>query len=279
MRFICKISIQEGGMKKAKEENNKINISLILVIIFIFLGMVKICAAGFLGFGDSASWKEEVLLHDGSKIIVERWQKHGGRHEPGQRPGIAERSINFTLPGTKNIIKWKDEYSEDVGRSSLKPLALDIINGTIYIVTTPVGMLAYNKWDRPNPPYIFFKFSGKDEKWERITLAELPVEFKNINLVIDTMNNEEELVRQGIISAEKVKEFNSRLTQEEYKTIVRTPLKTMNEPIMVPTKEGGWLSIDWFTSQPSYEACKNFSKRKKVRTEHCPCNAIFKGGK
>ena len=152
--------------------NSKVSIGIIITLIFIFIGVTNMSAAGFLGFGDGVSWKEEVLLHDGSKIIVERWQKHGGRHEPAQRPGIAERSLNFTLPGTKNIIKWKDEYSDDVGRSSLKPLALDIINGTAYIVTKPVGVLAYNKWGRPNPPYVIFKFEGKE--WKRITLAELP---------------------------------------------------------------------------------------------------------
>lgn len=38
--------------------------------------------AGFLGFG-GYSWKEEVLLHDGSKIVVERSVERGGRHEIG----------------------------------------------------------------------------------------------------------------------------------------------------------------------------------------------------
>ena len=258
-------------MRKGKERY-KIIFGMNLVLAFIFTGLTN-NAFGFLGFGDTASWKEEVLLHDGSKIIVERWQKHGGRHELGQRPGIAEHSITFTLPETKKAIKWKDEYSEDVGRSSLELLALDIINGTTYIVTKPVGMLAYNKWGRPNPPYVIFKLEGK--VWKRISLAELPVEFKNINLVIVTMNDEEELVRQGVISAERVKEFNSSLTQEEYKTIIRTPLKTMNEPIMVPTKDG-WYGIDWFSDQPNHEACLKACSRYWVKHGHCPCDDLFK---
>ena len=215
---------------------------LTLALVFIFTGLTN-NAFGFLGFGNTAKWKEEVLLHDGSKIIVERWQKHGGRHEPGQRPGIAEHSITFTLPGTNKTIKWKDEYSEDVGGSSLEILALDIKNGTTYIVTKPVGMLAYNKWERPNPPYIIFKLDGK--VWKRISLAELPVEFKNINLVIDTMNDEEELVKQGLVSAEMIKEFNSSLTQEEYKTIVRTPLKPGSPGVSgeeLIYYKGGWIS-------------------------------------
>ncbi len=34
------------------------------------------------------SWREEVLLHDGSKIVAERFVLRRGRHEIGQRPPI-----------------------------------------------------------------------------------------------------------------------------------------------------------------------------------------------
>lgn len=179
-------------------------------------------AFGFLGFGKTASWKEEVLLHDGSKIVVERWQKHGGRGEVGQSP-IKEHTITFTLPGTKQVITWKDEYSEDVWRSNFVLVALHILNATPYIITTTYGCLAYNKWGRPNPPYVIFKLEGNE--WKRIQLPELPLEFKNINLVINPSSDEKKLVSHGVASAEIVKELNSSLTQEAYKTIIRTPLK------------------------------------------------------
>ncbi len=45
---------------------------------------------GALPFGGN-SWKEEVLLHDGSKIIVERTVERGGRHEVGQKPSYKEQ--------------------------------------------------------------------------------------------------------------------------------------------------------------------------------------------
>jgi len=86
-----------------------------LLVFFILSGVTSMNAFGLLGFGNTASWKEEVLLHDGSKIIVKRWQKHGGDHEIGQEPGISEQSVTFTLPGTKETIQWKDEYSPEVG--------------------------------------------------------------------------------------------------------------------------------------------------------------------
>jgi hypothetical protein len=154
---------KEGGMRKEnekRERNNKTSLSIIIFVL-IFIGVTNMSEAGFLGIGNTASWKEEVLLHDGSKIIVERWQKRGGGHEIGQKPPIREQSITFTLPGTIKIINWKDEYSEDIGHSNFDLVALHILNATPYIITTPNLCLSYNKWGRPNPPYVIFKFDGK----------------------------------------------------------------------------------------------------------------------
>jgi hypothetical protein len=39
--------------------------------------------AGLFGLGGT-SWKEEVLLHDGSTILVDRSVVRGGRHEIGR---------------------------------------------------------------------------------------------------------------------------------------------------------------------------------------------------
>jgi hypothetical protein len=78
--------------------------------------------AGLLGFGGD-SWKEEVLLHDGSRIIVERSQSYGRRHEVGQSPPIKEQDITFTLPSTSKTIEFKSEYGEDIGRANFKLLA------------------------------------------------------------------------------------------------------------------------------------------------------------
>lgn len=232
-------------------------------IIFIFililnLGVATVTACGFMGFGDTAKWKEEVLLHDGRKIVVERWQKHGGRHEPGQEPDIKEHSITFTLPGTKQFIRWKDEYSEEIGRSNFKLVALHILNATPYIITTPRLCISYNKWGRPNPPYVIFKYERN--AWKRIGLPELPIEFKNINLVITTSGDEEELVKLGLASAEKVKELNSSLTQAEYKTIVRTQLNPGALGVSCPD----WGSSRWTSPKaPS----QNSPKRKGMEKQ------------
>ncbi len=206
------------------------------------LGVSMSANAGLFGFGGT-SWKEEVLLHDGSKIVVERSQSRGGRHEIGQAPPVKEHSITFTLPGTSKRVTWKDDYSEDVGSANFTLLALHILNGVPYIVASTYGCLSYNKWGRPTPPYVLFKFDGA--AWLRIQLSEFPTEFNNINLVKDTSNNEGVLRNQDFVSVEQVKELNSGYRQLEYRTLLREPVKS-GEGSLVNCKElvfykGAWV--------------------------------------
>jgi hypothetical protein len=194
----------------------------LLLRLFKTICLVSTLGVSMSAYGmDQFSWKEEVLLHDGSKIVVTRSQSHGGRGETGQSP-IKEHSITFTLPGSNKSITWKDEYSDDVGHSNFDLLALHILNDTPYIVAFPYGSIAYKKWGSPNPPYVFFKYDGNT--WQRIPLIEFPSEFKNINVVINTSAHEAEINSQSLVRTEAVKKFNSSLKQEEYKNIIRTPL-------------------------------------------------------
>src|ERR1022692_3793360 len=114
----------------------------------------------------SKDWKEEVLLHDGQKIIVSRSQSYGGQHEIGQPSPIKTHTISFLLPNSNTTITWTSEYGEELGRTNFNLLAVHVLNGTPYIVASPNLCLSYNKWGRPNPPYVFFKNDGKD--WQRI---------------------------------------------------------------------------------------------------------------
>lgn len=212
------------------------------IVLIFTLGMSMSANAGLFGFG-STSWKEEVLLHDGSKIIVERSFSRGGRHEITQGSPIKEQDVTFTLPGTKQSITWKSEYSEDIGRSNFNLLALHILNGTPYVVASPNLCISYNKWGRPNPPYVFFKYDGK--AWQRIPLAEFPAEFKEINVVITVGDYDftEATKKSAVISAATVKKLNSELTQPEYKTILREPFAKVNCIELVLYK-GSWIMPD-----------------------------------
>jgi hypothetical protein len=161
--------------------NRQVLVWLCTAISLLFtLGASRSVDAGFLGFGGD-SWKEEVLLHDGSKFIIERKVERGGRHEVGQKPPYKEQSLVFTIPGTSQQVTWEDNFSEDLGSANFLPMLLDIRDGIAYLVVSPMGCLSYNKSGRPNPPYVIFKYEGK--VWQRIPLQELPAEIKTPNLI------------------------------------------------------------------------------------------------
>jgi hypothetical protein len=214
------------------------------------------------GFGGE-SWKEEVLMHDGQKLIVTRSQSYGGQHEIGQPPPIKEHTISFMLPNTKETITWTSEYGEDIGRTNFYLLAVHVLNGTPYIVASPNLCLSYNKWGRPNPPYVFFKYDGKE--WQRISLEEFPTEFQTINVALDILGREvKNLVSLGVVSSNKIKELNHHTRQPEYKTILREPMKqgsgatscpiptTMTGKLIAPEVDGKPLYNNWWPFAPEW---------------------------
>lgn len=177
------------------------------------------------GCGGSRNWKEEVLLHDGSKIIVKRSQTYRGRHEIGQSTPVGEHTIKFELPGSNASLTWTSEYGEDLGRTNFKLLALHVLDGTPYLVAEPNLCLSYNKWGRPNPPYLVFKHDGK--AWLRVPLSELPAEFKSINLIVNN-GREKDIAalakQQGHVSANDIAKLNGSLRQPQYRSILREPM-------------------------------------------------------
>jgi hypothetical protein len=245
--------------------------------LLLMTGVGMSAGAGLLGLG-GMSWKEEVLLHDGSKIIADRSVELGGRHELGQKPPIKEQSLTFTLPSNKQRVIWQDHYSEDVGSSNFNPLLLEIVNGTAYVLVSPAGCLSYNKWGRPNPPYVVFKYQGKE--WKRVSLQELPVEIKLPNIVISSPDDVAKNAKNGLLSVEMIKQANAGFGQPQYRTILREAIANAGGSRcgeMVPYGKGGWLGLDWFSDQPTYEACSKFCETKGVSPQNCPCASLFKG--
>jgi hypothetical protein len=247
---------------------------------FLILAVLLVSAtanAGLFGIG-GLSWNEEVLLHDGKTIVVERHSGFGGRREFSQGAPIKEQSVTFSLPGRNQSIVWKSEFSEDVGRANFTLLAVHILNGTPYIVAEPNLCLAFNKWGRPNPPYVFFKHDGK--KWQRISLEEFPVEFKELNVTIDVKDPYlfDAIDHNKVLPASVIKKLNGSLTQHIYKTILREPIKREGPEWcseMVLMGDGGWSGLGPFKRQASLEACFKYCAREKVAPQDCPCNRLF----
>ena len=226
----------------------------------------------------SMNWKEEALQNDGSIIVVERTVERAGRHEIGQPPPIKEQRLSFTLPDTGQHVIWKDQYTEDVGGASFLPMLLAVSKDSAYLVVTPAGCLPYNKWGRPNPPYVVFKYQSN--AWQRIALQELPLEFKQVNLALSSPDDAAKEARHGLLTSEQIKQWNSSDTRlPEYQTILRTPGVYSETGCMkeVYDGNGGWMSEDWFTNQPTQEACLKVCKQNHIDAKYCPCGSLFKG--
>lgn len=250
--------------------------ALRMAIAIVALGACMNADAGLFGIGGT-SWKEEVLLHDGSKIIVERFVERGGRHEIGQKGAYIKQSLTFILPATGDRVEWIDSFSEDIGSASFLPMLLDVMAGVPYLVAKPMGCLSYNKWGRPNPPYVIFKY--REKGWGRVPLAELPAEINTPNLISSAPDMEVERTGKNFFSAEMIQAFTASYESDVSKTVLREAVTNAGRSCIKTDyyENAGWLSPDWFTDQPSLEACLKFCGYKNIKTNNCPCNAIYKG--
>jgi len=187
-------------------------------------------------FNHTMSWKEEVLLHDGSKIIAERHYNLGGYPAiESQERAALDVTVTFDLPGANKKITWKTDYDNSQPEpNSLNLIRLDVVKGVPYIATYPAGCIAYNKWGRPNPPQILFKYAN--EQWQRITLAELPPELigTHANVIV---GKPAAVLLKSFYTVEGVNAVNHDISTPEYKTILREAVK--DEWCPIPTGPDG----------------------------------------
>jgi len=170
---------------------------------------------------DTFKWKEEVLLHDGGILLVERFYNLGERATPDSRERAAlDETVTFSLPTTGKQITRKTDFQDSVPEpNSLNLLLLGVVQGVPYIATYPAGCIAYNKWGRPNPPYVFFKYDRND--WKRITLEEFPLELNTTNVIIGRPPTK---LLKPFYTVTEVDKQNYDIHTKEYKTILREPL-------------------------------------------------------
>ena len=144
--------------------------------------------------------------------------------------------VSFAVPGSGKTIAWTSEYSEDVGRANFTLLAVHLVAGTPYVVAYPNLCLSYNKWGRPNPPYVIFKHDGSG--WQRIPLEQLPSEIAAFNVVISLQTYDvDRMVGMGLVSAKEIAKLNGNLRQPELKTILREPVRKGTEGSAVNCEE------------------------------------------
>lgn len=146
----------------------------------------------------------------------------------------------------------------------------------MYLVAKPMGCLSYNKWGRPNPPYVIFRF--EDKEWERVSLRELPKETKAPNLISSSPDTEVERLGKRYVDAETIQRFTNEIRQPENKAILREPLPGIGEQCRVEYSngKGTWLSFDWFKEEKDLAACIRVCEREDFNDATCPCGQFFK---
>jgi len=189
--------------------------------VFKTIGLVLTLGVSMSACAATMSWKEEVLLHDGQIIVVERFYNLGGYPAIESREHAAlDETVTFSLPGMNKKIIWKTDFRDSVPEpNSLNLLVLDIVKGVPYIAAYPAGHIAYNKWGSPNPPYVFFKYDGKT--WQRISFEEFPTELNKTNVIVGRPPAK---LLKSFYTVGEVEKQNYDISTKEYKTIIRTPL-------------------------------------------------------
>jgi hypothetical protein len=212
------------------------------------MGTVTNADAGLFGLGGT-SWKEEALQPDGTKLLVERNVARKGRHEIGQRPPIGTQSLLFVMPGSAEKVRWEDTYSDELGGANFNVMHAGVLGDMAYVLAAPAGCLSYNKWGRPNPPYVVFRYRNKE--WQRVPMQAFPAEFIAPNLIISSPDDEAEKIGKPIISVEEVRQANQGFQQAEYQTILREAMPGIGSGCIRTDYYGkaGWLSPDWFADQ------------------------------
>lgn len=126
---------------------------IVLFILILNLAVTTATACGFMGFGGTEKWKEEVQLSDGRVIVIERERmlESGGDEWSSNRRGLKpkEHYIKFVNPDRSGkMIEW-----QTIKKSPRKypeiPLVLNIDSGYLVIFTL-VGVgpdcEVYNKY-------------------------------------------------------------------------------------------------------------------------------------
>lgn len=125
--------------------------------------------------GRTIDWKQEVKLHDGGVIALDRISKQTGKTFPESTILEYEQSIAFTIPDTNEHVSW-------ILPKGVGAVLLDFNDGVPYFVGRAMSVSDYNSWKCPNPLALVFRYVN--QQWNRITVDELPSRFVTPNLIL-----------------------------------------------------------------------------------------------
>jgi hypothetical protein len=171
------------------------------------------------GCASGPAWKEEVVMFDGSKAVVARTVILGNvldqevsdvRHGPP----VKGNTLRVPMAAGAASATW-----EAMG---LNPQAVGRVGGIWYLSASPMLCSDYDKWGRPVPPYVFFKYAG--DSWQRITVEQFPPEITRRNLTYAGSYDHRQAVSTGFISIDQARLLNPGLP-DYIRTIYRSGTK------------------------------------------------------
>ena len=116
------------------------------------------------GGTDKAKWSEEVLLHDGKKIVVKMEATRNSSGFPDSRRGSYKR-YEIEFPSLN--VTWREEK---IGGTI--PKAVEVVNGLPYVVLLITGCGMCEQQGYPDPSLVIWRWSG--QKWEEAAYRDLP---------------------------------------------------------------------------------------------------------
>lgn len=177
---------------------------VLVMVIGLSLGQLTACSK-------KVEFDEEVLLSTGKKITVHRVVQFERRGEFGGGFKDVEVASHITIPhpsGARRSIQWE---------SGLLPIRLDLIAGSLdpVLVALPLTCEDYDRFGRPKPGYIEFRFVGNQWRSYPVTPAmlELPA-----NLLIETR----EIGARGTVDLGTKDEANAKLLAVKLRRIDHT---------------------------------------------------------
>jgi hypothetical protein len=143
-----------------------------LLLIALILPLLSACSPQA-AKEKTFDWKEEIQLHDGRKIIVERFETPGGWAEPGNKGVPQKNLIKFTDPSNPN-----KKYEHFVTGSS-NYIMLDFEAGVPWLA---IHTGPFNNHSRcPIASYEILTF--KEDQWRMVPLASKPERLKDYNML------------------------------------------------------------------------------------------------
>lgn len=186
--------------------------------------------------GKTIDWKQEVKLHDGRVIVVDRKSKQDKIILPEKQTIEVWQRLAFTQPGTSAPIEFELP-------KGLRIWLLDFEGNAAYAVLKPASVADYNTWGCPSPPWIAYRY--RQGSWQQIAFTELPMMFKKPN-IMPAAASDEAITKDGLVTATEFETFLNR-SDSSFQTISREKVNPIAKGCFddVLVKQGRQSEIDY----------------------------------